>query len=295
MTPWRAPGRAPQREVRLLFLAEYGISPHLRRRSLPSFCRRRALVRPGGRGGRGAGRQVGCQRSEDWLRRLGEADRVRRPRRRGPVAAQEHLEEALKADELLRIAKIEFAGFDSGDGARREASTRARWKELCKSSPSADEKALSLTRSFLNLRNASAGGIGAPAEPEQPQQITDAFRSPGVEPPQEGLTLLKVTRRRSSSSSTSMQKKLVTYLRPTRSSSTRRTGASTPTSCSAASFTGRLLLVRTRIFSRSRTKTSSAAASCRRGGLHPVIADYRRWSFCILARSSGDPARRGVP
>ncbi|MDP9425280.1 MAG: bifunctional 3'-5' exonuclease/DNA polymerase [Actinomycetota bacterium] len=234
---------------------------------------------------------------EDWSRRLSERQ-IEYAARDAAVLLplRERLGEALKEDELLRIAKIEFAAVASIAemelaGVKLDV---ARWRELEKVvRKRRDEKALELDAQFPEPEGMlPLEGLGPRLNLNSPQQITDAFRSLGVELSDTKVwTLLKVEHPAAKLllEYRELQKKLGTYLETYPKFVDPQDGRIHANFLQCRVPTGRLACTNPNI---QQIPHEDEFRRCfvAEEGYTLVIADYSQVELRILAEVSGDPA-----
>ena len=209
---------------------------------------------------------------------------------------REKLLEALEAEELTRVAKIEFAAVSSI--AEMELAgvklDLARWKELEKIvRERRDVAALELEAHFPEPEGVlPLEGLGPRLNLNSPQQITDAFRSIGVELADTKVwTLLKVEHpaARDLLRYRELQKKLGTYLETYPKFVHPKTGRIHANFLQCRVPTGRLACASPNI---QQIPHEDEFRRCfvAEDGYTLVIADYSQIELRILAESSEDPA-----
>ena len=212
------------------------------------------------------------------------------------VPLREKLLEALEAEELVRVSKIEFAAVSSI--AEMELAgvklDLERWKELEKSvRERRDEAALTLEAHFPEPEGVlPLEGLGPRLNLNSPQQITDAFRSIGVELADTKVwTLLKVDHPAAKDllRYRELQKKLGTYLETYPKFIHPRTGRIHASFLQCRVPTGRLACANPNI---QQIPHEEEFRRCfvAESGHTLVIADYSQIELRILAEVSDDPA-----
>ena len=234
---------------------------------------------------------------EDWSGRLSERQ-IEYAARDAAVLLplREKLAEGLEKDELLRISKIEFAAVASIAemelaGVKLDV---ARWKELEKVvRKRRDEKALELDAQFPEPEGMlPLEGLGPRLNLNSPQQITDAFRSLGIELSDTKVwTLLKVDHPAAKLllEYRELQKKLGTYLETYPKFVDPGDGRIHANFLQCRVPTGRLACTNPNI---QQIPHEDEFRRCfvAEEGYTFVIADYSQVELRILAEVSGDPA-----
>ncbi|CAA9396890.1 MAG: PolA [uncultured Rubrobacteraceae bacterium] len=209
---------------------------------------------------------------------------------------REKLLEALEAEELGRVSKIEFAAVCSIAemelaGVKLDV---ARWKELEKTvRERRDEAALALESHFPEPEGVlPLEGLGPRLNLNSPQQITDAFRSIGIELADTKVwTLLKVDHPAAKAllRYRELQKKLGTYLETYPKFIHPKTGRIHANFLQCRVPTGRLACANPNI---QQIPHEEEFRRCfvAEDGHTLVIADYSQIELRILAEVSGDPA-----
>jgi DNA polymerase-1 len=209
---------------------------------------------------------------------------------------REKLLESLEAEDLVRVSKIEFAAV--GSIAEMELAgvklDVARWKELEKTvRVRRDEAALALEAHFPEPEGVlPLEGLGPRLNLNSPQQITDAFRSIGIELADTKVwTLLKVDHpaARDLLRYRELQKKLGTYLETYPKFIHPKTGRIHASFLQCRVPTGRLACANPNI---QQIPHEDEFRRCfvAEEGHTLVIADYSQIELRILAEVSGDPA-----
>ena len=213
---------------------------------------------------------------------------------------REHLAEALEAEELGLLSKIEFAAVASI--AEMELAgiklDLQRWKELEKVvRERRDRAALELESHFPEPEGVlPLEGLGPRLNLNSPQQITDAFRSLGIELPDTKVwTLLKVEHPAAEAllRYRELQKKLGTYLETYPKFIHERTGRIHANFLQCRVPTGRLACAAPNI---QQIPHEDEFRRCfvAEDGNTLVIADYSQIELRILAEVSEDPAFVGA-
>jgi DNA polymerase I len=213
---------------------------------------------------------------------------------------REHLAEALEAEELGLVSKIEFAAVASI--AEMELAgiklDLQRWKELEKVvRERRDRAALELESHFPEPEGVlPLEGLGPRLNLNSPQQITDAFRSLGIELPDTKVwTLLKVEHPAAEAllRYRELQKKLGTYLETYPKFIHERTGRIHANFLQCRVPTGRLACAAPNI---QQIPHEDEFRRCfvAEDGNTLVIADYSQIELRILAEVSEDPAFVGA-
>ena len=234
---------------------------------------------------------------EDWSRKLSERQ-IEYAARDAAVLLplREKLAENLKQEELLRVSRIEFAAVASIAemelaGVKLDV---ARWKELeGVVRKRRDEKALELDAQFPEPEGMlPLEGLGPRLNLNSPQQITDAFRSLGVELADTKVwTLLKVEHPAAKIllEYRELQKKLGTYLETYPKFVDPGDGRIHANFLQCRVPTGRLACTNPNI---QQIPHEDEFRRCfvAEDGYTLVIADYSQVELRILAEVSGDPA-----
>jgi DNA polymerase-1 len=216
------------------------------------------------------------------------------------LPVREHLAEALEAEELGLVSKIEFAAVASI--AEMELAgiklDLQRWKELEKVvRERRDRAALELESHFPEPEGVlPLEGLGPRLNLNSPQQITDAFRSLGIELPDTKVwTLLKVEHPAAEAllRYRELQKKLGTYLETYPKFIHERTGRIHANFLQCRVPTGRLACAAPNI---QQIPHEDEFRRCfvAEDGNTLVIADYSQIELRILAEVSEDPAFVGA-
>lgn len=234
---------------------------------------------------------------EDWSRKLSERQ-IEYAARDAAVLLplREKLGEGLKEEDLLRVSRIEFAAVASIAemelaGVKLDV---ARWKELEKVvRKRRDEKALELDAQFPEPEGMlPLEGLGPRLNLNSPQQITDAFRSLGVELTDTKVwTLLKIDHPAAKLllEYRELQKKLGTYLETYPKFVDGKDGRIHANFLQCRVPTGRLACANPNI---QQIPHEDEFRRCfvAEEGYTLVIADYSQVELRILAEVSGDPA-----
>ncbi len=235
-------------------------------------------------------------RGEDWSGELSEAQ-IEYAARDAAVLLplRERLTEELQEEKLMRVAKIEFdavAAIAEMELAGIKLNV-AKWKELEKTiRKRRDEAALALDAQFpapdgvLPLE-----GLGPRLNLNSPQQITDAFRSLGIDLPDTRVwTLLKVDHPAAKLllEYRELQKKLGTYLEPYPSFIHPKTGRIHANFLQCRVPTGRLACTNPNIQQIPHEDEFRSCFVAEQGNVL-VIADYSQIELRILAEVSDDP------
>jgi len=209
---------------------------------------------------------------------------------------REKLLEALEAEELVRVSKIEFAAVSSIAemelaGVKLDVG---RWKELEKTvRVRRDEAAIALEAHFPEPEGVlPLEGLGPRLNLNSPQQITDAFRSIGVELADTKVwTLLKVDHPAAKDllRYRELQKKLGTYLETYPKFIHPKTGRIHASFLQCRVPTGRLACANPNIQQIPHEEEFRRCFVAEDGHTF-VIADYSQIELRILAEVSGDPA-----
>ncbi len=235
-------------------------------------------------------------RMEDWSGKLSEAQ-IEYAARDAAVLLplRERLAQELAEEELVRVCDIEFRAVAAI--AEMELSgiklDVAKWKELEKTvRKRRDEAALALDAQFPEPEGMlPLEGLGPRLNLNSPQQITDAFRSLGIEVPDTKVwTLLKVDHpaARLLLEYRELQKKLGTYLETYPSFVHPKTGRIHANFLQCRVPTGRLACTSPNI---QQIPHEDEFRSCfvAEQGHTLVIADYSQIELRILAEVSEDP------
>ena len=235
-------------------------------------------------------------RMEDWSGKLSEAQ-IEYAARDAAVLLplRERLAQELAEEELVRVCDIEFRAVAAI--AEMELSgiklDVAKWKELEKTvRKRRDEAALALDAQFPEPEGMlPLEGLGPRLNLNSPQQITDAFRSLGIELPDTKVwTLLKVDHpaARLLLEYRELQKKLGTYLETYPSFVHPKTGRIHANFLQCRVPTGRLACTSPNI---QQIPHEDEFRSCfvAKQGHTLVIADYSQIELRILAEVSEDP------
>src|ERR687893_899483 len=235
------------------------------------------------------------QRS-DWSGELSESQLEYAARdARVLVSLRERLAEALESEELGRISDIEFAAVASIAGMELAGVKLdvARWKELELTVRERRDKAAEHLESFFPPPEGvlPLEGLGPRLNLNSPKQITDAFRTLGIELPDTKVwTLLKVDHpaARALLEYRELQKKLGTYLETYPSFIHPKTGRIHANFPQCRVPTGRLACTSPNI---QQIPHEDEFRSCfvAEQGHTLVIADYSQIELRILAEVSGDP------
>src|SRR5919107_182993 len=208
----------------------------------------------------------------------------------------ERLEEALEAEELGAVSKIEF-GAVAAISEMELAGIKldvARWKELEKTVRGRrDAKAIELEAQFPPPEGVlPLEGLGPQLNLNSPQQITDAFRSLGIELPDTRVwTLLKVDHPAAKLllEYRKLQKKLGTYLETYPDFIDEKTGRIHANFLQCRVPTGRLACTTPNIQQIPHEDEFRRCFVAEEGNVL-VIADYSQIELRILAEVSDDPA-----
>ena len=209
---------------------------------------------------------------------------------------RERLEEALEAEELGAVSKIEF-GAVAAISEMELAGIKldvARWKELEKTvRERRDAKAIELEAQFPPPEGVlPLEGLGPQLNLNSPQQITDAFRSLGIELPDTRVwTLLKVDHPAAKLllEYRELQKKLGTYLETYPDFIDEKTGRIHASFLQCRVPTGRLACTTPNIQQIPHEDEFRRCFVAEEGNVL-VIADYSQIELRILAEVSDDPA-----
>src|SRR5918997_197411 len=207
----------------------------------------------------------------------------------------ERLKETLEAEELGAVSEIEF-GAVAAISEMELAGIKldvARWRELEKTvRERRDAKALELEAQFPPPEGVlPLEGLGPQLNLNSPQQITDAFRSLGIELPDTRVwTLLKVDHQaaRLLLEYRELQKKLGTYLEPYPSFIHPKTGRIHANFLQCRVPTGRLACTNPNIQQIPHEDEFRSCFVAEQGNVL-VIADYSQIELRILAEVSDDP------
>ncbi|MDP8900667.1 MAG: bifunctional 3'-5' exonuclease/DNA polymerase [Actinomycetota bacterium] len=209
---------------------------------------------------------------------------------------REKLLEALEAEELVRVSKIEFAAVSSIAemelaGVKLDVG---RWRELEKTvRKRRDEAAIALEAHFPEPEGVlPLEGLGPRLNLNSPQQITDAFRSIGIELADTKVwTLLKVDHPAAKDllRYRELQKKLGTYLETYPKFIHPKTGRIHANFLQCRVPTGRLACANPNIQQIPHEEEFRRCFVAEDGHTF-VIADYSQIELRILAEVSGDPA-----
>ncbi|MDQ3925585.1 MAG: bifunctional 3'-5' exonuclease/DNA polymerase, partial [Actinomycetota bacterium] len=236
-------------------------------------------------------------RGEDWSRKLSEAQ-IEYAARDAAILLplRERLSEELKEEKLVRVSGIEFravAAIAEMELAGIKLDV-ARWKELEKTvRRRRDEAALALDAQFPEPEGMlPLEGLGPRLNLNSPQQITDAFRSLGIELPDTKVwTLLKVDHPAAKLllEYRELQKKLGTYLETYPTFVHKKTGRIHANFLQCRVPTGRLACTSPNIQQIPHEDEFRRCFVAEEGNVL-VIADYSQIELRILAEVSGDPA-----
>ena len=236
-------------------------------------------------------------RGEDWSRKLSEAQ-IEYAARDAAVLLplRERLSEELEEEKLVRVSGIEFravAAIAEMELAGIKLDV-ARWKELEKTvRRRRDEAALALDAQFPEPEGMlPLEGLGPRLNLNSPQQITDAFRSLGIELPDTKVwTLLKVDHPAAKLllEYRELQKKLGTYLETYPTFVHEKTGRIHANFLQCRVPTGRLACTSPNIQQIPHEDEFRRCFVAEEGNVL-VIADYSQIELRILAEVSGDPA-----
>ncbi|HZC19889.1 MAG TPA: bifunctional 3'-5' exonuclease/DNA polymerase, partial [Rubrobacteraceae bacterium] len=240
-------------------------------------------------------------RGEDWTGKLSEAQ-IEYAARDAAILLplRERLAEELEEEKLVRVSKIEFravAAIAEMELAGIKLDV-ARWKELEKTvRRRRDEAALALDAQFPEPEGMlPLEGLGPRLNLNSPQQITDAFRSLGIELADTRVwTLLKVDHpaARLLLEYRELQKKLGTYLETYPSFIHPRTGRIHANFLQCRVPTGRLACTSPNIQQIPHEDEFRSCFVAERGNVL-VIADYSQIELRILAEVSDDPGFVGA-
>src|SRR4028119_2427364 len=208
---------------------------------------------------------------------------------------REKLLEALEAEELVRVSKIEFAAVSSIAemelaGVKLDVG---RWKELEKTvRKRRDEAAVALEAHFPEPEGMlPLEGLGPRLNLNSPQQITDAFRTLGIDLPDTKVwTLLKVDHPAAKAllEYRELQKKLGTYLETYPNFIHPKTGRIHANFLQCRVPTGRLACTSPNIQQIPHEDEFRSCFVAEQGNVL-VIADYSQIEIRILTEVSGDP------
>ena len=236
-------------------------------------------------------------RGEDWSRKLSEAQ-IEYAARDAAILLplRERLSEELEEEKLVRVSGIEFravAAIAEMELAGIKLDV-ARWKELEKTvRRRRDEAALALDAQFPEPEGMlPLEGLGPRLNLNSPQQITDAFRSLGIELPDTKVwTLLKVDHPAAKLllEYRELQKKLGTYLETYPTFVHEKTGRIHANFLQCRVPTGRLACTSPNIQQIPHEDGFRRCFVAEEGNVL-VIADYSQIELRILAEVSGDPA-----
>jgi DNA polymerase I-like protein with 3'-5' exonuclease and polymerase domains len=209
---------------------------------------------------------------------------------------RERLEEALEAEELERVSRIEF-GAVAAISEMELAGIKldvARWRELEKTvRERRDAKALELEAQFPPPEGVlPLEGLGPQLNLNSPQQITDAFRSLGIELPDTRVwTLLKIDHPAAKLllEYRELQKKLGTYLETYAGFIHEETGRIHANFLQCRVPTGRLACTTPNIQQIPHEDEFRRCFVAEDGNVL-IIADYSQIELRILAEVSDDPA-----
>ena len=235
-------------------------------------------------------------RGEDWSEELSEAQ-IEYAARDAAVLLplRERLKEALAKDDLIRVSKIEFravAAIAEMELAGIKLDVQ-KWKELERTvRKRRDEAALALETQFPAPEGVlPLEGLGPRLNLNSPQQITDAFRSLGIELADTRVwTLLKVDHpaARLLLEYRELQKKLGTYLETYPSFIHPKTGRIHANFLQCRVPTGRLACTNPNIQQVPHEDEFRSCFVAEQDNVL-VIADYSQIELRILAEVSGDP------
>src|SRR5215204_2127284 len=213
---------------------------------------------------------------------------------------RERLAEALEAEELGLVSKIEFAAVSSIAemelaGIKLDVQ---RWKELEKTvRERRDRAALELESHFPEPEGVlPLEGLGPRLNLNSPQQITDAFKSLGIELPDTKVwTLMKVEHPAAEAllRYRELQKKLGTYLEPYPKFIHPKTGRIHANFLQCRVPTGRLACTHPNVQQIPHEDEFRRCFVAEEGNML-VIADYSQIELRILAEVSEDPAFVGA-
>ena len=236
-------------------------------------------------------------RKEDWSRELSE-DQIEYAARDAAVLLplRERLQEELEREKLVRVSEIEF-GAVATIAEMELAGIKldvARWKELeIAVRERRDEAAVALEAHFPEPEGVlPLEGLGPRLNLNSPKQITDAFRSLGIDLPDTKVwTLLKVDHPAAKAllEYRELQKKLGTYLETYPNFIHPKTGRIHANFLQCRVPTGRLACTNPNV---QQIPHEDEFRSCFVAEQNNtlVIADYSQIELRILAEVSGDPA-----
>ena len=236
-------------------------------------------------------------RKEDWSRELSE-DQIEYAARDAAVLLplRERLQEELEREKLVRVSEIEF-GAIATIAEMELAGIKldvARWKELeIAVRERRDEAAVALEAHFPEPEGVlPLEGLGPRLNLNSPKQITDAFRTLGIDLPDTKVwTLLKVDHPAAKAllEYRELQKKLGTYLETYPNFIHPKTGRIHANFLQCRVPTGRLACTNPNV---QQIPHEDEFRSCfvAEQGNTLVIADYSQIELRILAEVSGDPA-----
>ncbi len=235
-------------------------------------------------------------RREDWSRELSEAQ-IEYAARDATVLLplRERLAEELEEEKLGRVSEIEFRAV-AAIAEMELAGIKLdvlKWKELERTvRKRRDEAALALEAQFPAPEGVlPLEGLGPRLNLNSPQQITDAFRSLGIELPDTRVwTLLKVDHpaARLLLEYRELQKRLGTYLETYPSFIHPKTGRIHANFLQCRVPTGRLACTSPNIQQIPHEDEFRSCFVAEQGNVL-VIADYSQIELRILAEVSGDP------
>lgn len=235
-------------------------------------------------------------RMEDWSGRLSEAQ-IEYAARDASILLplREQLQKELEEEKLVRVSGIEFravAAIAEMELAGIKLDLQ-RWRELeLTVRKRRDEKALALEAQFPAPEGVlPLEGLGPRLNLNSPQQITDAFRTLGIELPDTRVwTLLKVDHpaARLLLEYRELQKKLGTYLETYPSFIHPKTGRIHANFLQCRVPTGRLACTNPNIQQIPNEDEFRSCFVAEQGNIL-VIADYSQIELRILAEVSGDP------
>jgi DNA polymerase I-like protein with 3'-5' exonuclease and polymerase domains len=236
-------------------------------------------------------------RGEDWSSKLSEAQ-IEYAARDAAILLplRERLSEELEEEKLVRVSSIEFqaaAAIAEMELAGIKLDV-ARWKELENTvRRRRDEAALTLDAQFPEPEGMlPLEGLGPRLNLNSPQQITDAFRSLGIELSDTKVwTLLKVDHPAAKLllEYRELQKKLGTYLETYPNFVHEKTGRIHANFLQCRVPTGRLACTSPNIQQIPHEDEFRRCFVAEEGNVL-VIADYSQIELRILAEVSGDPA-----
>ena len=236
-------------------------------------------------------------RKEDWSRELSE-DQIEYAARDAAVLLplRERLQEELEREKLVRVSEIEF-GAIATIAEMELAGIKldvARWKELeIAVRERRDKAAVALEAHFPEPEGVlPLEGLGPRLNLNSPKQITDAFRTLGIDLPDTKVwTLLKVDHPAAKAllEYRELQKKLGTYLETYPNFIHPKTGRIHANFLQCRVPTGRLACTNPNV---QQIPHEDEFRSCfvAEQGNTLVIADYSQIELRILAEVSGDPA-----